>query len=242
MALEFIQEIQESRLISNKRNLKNYTYQEIADIAFLYFLTIQILRNELEYMTRIKKYVSATTRFYNFDTYRSSGNDLYQLLHVLYNHSAQKELKNYKKFVHPTVRSQALVIWLNNISAPRNNAKDHRLLFAIENGFDIKNTSYKAIRRLVEEWDGITQTQKQLSITRLLQAMRAHAPKSELLPWLEQFARKRKLEIEDAANPEQQHSAQTKSSNNMLAKAAIYTGTAVAGFAGGVALHRWLKK
>lgn len=242
MSFEFLQEIQESRLISNKRNLKNYTYAEISEITFLYFLAIQILRNELEYMVRIKNYVQPSIHHGNFDLHISSANDLYQLLHVVYNRTAQEQLQNFKKPNNPTIRSQTIRSWLRDISNPRDKSKDHRFLFALENGLDISNSSYKAIRRLVEEWDELTQTRKQLVMTRLLQAFRSNAGKSEILPWLEQFARKRKLEIEDAANPEEEHNGATKSSSNLLAKAAIYTGAAIGGFAGGVALHRWLKK
>lgn len=242
MSFEFISQIQESRLISNKRNLRNYTHEEIEEITFLYFLTIQILRNELEYVARINRYVSTITQHGNFDLYISSANDLYQLLHILYNKNAQTELKSANKFSMPDIRSQTIRTWLRNISDSRDKSKDHRFLFALENGLNISNNSYKAIRRLVEEWDYLTQTQKQLATTRLLQALRFKARKSELLPWLEQLSKKRNLELTDTSNPEENNDQASKSSNNVLTKAAIYTGAAVAGFAGGVALHRWLKK
>lgn len=247
MSFEFLQEIQESRLISNKRSFSNFSLKEITEIAFLYFLTLQILRNELEYKARISNYAYATLRHGNFDHYQSSGNDLYQLLYIIMNEDQHEKLKNSNRSnlsKKINLRTQTLLNWLRYIGAPSDKSKDHRFLLYLENGLNIKNSAYQAIRRLVEEWNTLNTTQKELSITRLLQAMRSKARKSELLPWLEQYAKKRKLELTDVANPEEETSTGINNykSGSIWHKAAVYTGAAVAGVAAGIAFNRWRKK
>lgn len=247
MSFEFLQEIQESRLISNKRSFSNFSLREVADITFLYFLTLQILRSELEYKARINTYTQNTIRHNNFEHYQSSGNDLYQLLYMIMNEDQHEKLKNSNRSNlsnRINLRTQTLLSWMHYIGAPANKSKDHRFLLYLENGLNIKTPAYKAIRRLVEEWDTLNTTQKELSITRLLQAMRAKAKKSELLPWLEQYAKKRKLELTNVANPEEETSIGINNykSGNIWHNAAVYTGAAVAGVAAGIAFNRWRKK
>jgi len=247
MSFKFLQEIQESRLISNKRSFSNFSLTEITEITFLYFLTLQILRNELEYKARIDNYAAATIRHGNFETYQRSGNDLYQLLFIVSNDDEHDKLSghsNSKLSNRINLRTQTLLTWLRYIDRPLDTNKDHRFLLYLENALNIKNPAYKAIRRLVEEWDTLNTTQKELSITRLLQAMRSKAKKSELLPWLEQFARKRKLELIDAHNPEEETPSRINSykSGNVWHKAAVYTGAAVAVVVAGIAFNRWRKK
>src|SRR5690606_22641112 len=74
----------------------------------------------------------------------------------------------------------------------------------LENSLNIDRSDYKSIRRLVTEWQNITDQARSLAVTRLLLAFRAKARRSELLPVLEKLAKIKKYEIKGAKNPEKE--------------------------------------
>ena len=208
MAFEFIKDLNESRLFSSKSNYSRYTLREVTDITFLNFLTIQVLRNEIEYKNKIRSYVYNTLAHRDYKKYQSSGNDLYQLLYIIFN--AEELVNDLKRNDYSnnslarriSIRKEAVNLWLTNVYKPINTVIDHRFLYSLEQSLKIENQSYKAIRKMVECWGDITPDKKQLAVTRLLQALRYKASRSELLPWLERFSRDKSLEIKNVDNAE----------------------------------------
>jgi hypothetical protein len=65
---------------------------------------------------------------------------------------------------------------------------------------------------MASEWTTLTDEQRQLTMTRLLMAVRKRMPRSELLHNLEVLASHKKLEIAGANNPEEEDNQPTKGS------------------------------
>lgn len=207
MAFEFIKDLNESRIFSSRSNFGRYSLREVANGAFLYFLTIQILRNELEYKNKIKQYSYSVIQYQGYDNYKSTGNDLYQFLYILKNaEELSDELKNEGNNLRlaKRIRINKLAIhqWLNNVYKPIHTSIDHRFLYDLEQSLVITDYSYKAIRRMVEEWPDLTTDQRQHAITRLLQALRYKYARSELLPWIDDYSRRRGYELKGVDNAE----------------------------------------
>lgn len=210
MAFETLKDLTESRIIRSKHNLRKYNLRDIADLTFVYFLTLQVLRSEFEFAPKAKEYARKTLQgSSSFDNWRPGGTDLYFLVyisHMLENAEGWDQMKN-KNANEILARRIDLKIgpiklWLRNIDKQPDRSKDHRFLYGLEQQLVIRESNFKSVRRLVEEWEGITDHQRRLSVTRLLQALRHHAPNSELLPYLERLSRKRRFEIKGVCNPE----------------------------------------
>ena len=241
MNFEFIQTIQESRLFSNKKTFNNYNLRELSELTFLYFLAVQILKHEYEFQDRIQNYFRYFFLTVPFGKYSANGNDLHQLFYIITNKDSHKDLKSASKYSDLSEKilldKQKVALYINSIGDTSSLSKDHRFLFYLEDALNIKDTSYKAIRRLVEDWPELNHNQKELAVTRLLQAFRIRARKSELLPWLESLSKKRNLELKNVHNSETDKNI-SKSQDHLNNKL-IHTGAEKNSIGGGMGFNRW---
>lgn len=233
---EFIGDLCESSLISHKSRLKGYDAKDIADLIYLNFLALQILKSEFDTYPFARDYARKTFQLNNFDQFRQGGTDLYVLIHTLFgknNKDALEKLKNQKAnefFLKKLNYSKTDVRrWYSDLINNKSNpAQDSRFFLKLENGLQISTSDYKSIRRFASKWNDVENHAKQLAMTRLLFAFKSRARRSELLPVLEKLSKKKKYKIAGAKNPEK-----SKPGKGLLKKLAI--GGAVAGAAAGVA-------
>jgi hypothetical protein len=138
----------------------------------------------------------------NFNKWLNSSTDLYVILYGLTSNElddpdSEKFLKNLP-FGH-----NLLIKWLRGIASDKLRDSDHRAFFVrLDFNFKINNSSIKAIRRLVMDWKNLSQHEKGLATTRLLQLLRARAPKSEILANFINMARDKDLILGDVCDPE----------------------------------------
>lgn len=242
MSYEFIKQLTESSLIRNTKTLKNFSARDMADLIFLYFVGLQILRSDFEGNPQAVQYAAKTNTWGSIDTFRSAATDLYILMHTLFgsnnesslnmldNQEASKLLLQNLQFDYPQAKK-----WLNDVaSGKEQSSKDNQFLMKLESMLLIKNGDYRSIRRLAVEWDDIDQQAKQLAMTRLLMALRARAKKSEILPMLEKVAKDNKLEIPNVKNPEVE-----QPTNKYLKGAAI--GAAIGGAIVANSIRKFIK-
>ena len=228
---EVFGEICESTLIGYRNQLKTYDAKQIADLIFLYFIALQVLKSNFSSVPFASDYASSTNNG-SFDNFNLSGTDLDILIHALFgknNESAFNILNNQeasrafrKKLNFNAIDAKR---WLSNIKNV-NVDTDQQFLLRLENGLRIDNSNYKSMRRLAGEWTDLNQDSRQLVMTRLLFAFQTHAAKSELLPALNKVAKTQNLVIKDASNPEK---AKPRTSNFLKVLglgAAITTGVA----------------
>ena len=198
----------ESRLIRNKQMIETYNARDIADLIFLYFIILTILKKDFAGAPIAGAYAKHAIRFGNWDDWRFAYNDLGALIFTLFgkNKSAvtlkdpeASEMLMKRMSFDETLTKQ----WLRDVvrGIDRSN-RDRRFLLNLERKLAIDNTSYKAIRRLASEWTTLSKSQRRLITTRLLQALRVRARKSELLRIIEAMARSSDLEIKGANNAE----------------------------------------
>ena len=195
MELEFITELCESRLIRQKKQIKQFTAKDAADLVFLYCCTLTILKNEFKYAPVASSYAKKTVMFNNWDVFRMNGTDLYVLLVGLVGTDDTSSLFSDKEasqlFVdNVKVNQTQLKTWFRFTGKARvNKSFDSQFLFRLERQLQVNNSQYKSIRRLASDWANLKHGQKTLVITRILQAFRARARRSELMPFMVKLAK-----------------------------------------------------
>jgi hypothetical protein len=246
--------LSESSLIRSISSVNRYNARDIADLTFLYCITLHLLRVDWASATFARTYANKTLIHGDWTHEHLNGTDLYQLLHITLTHSNNfiAHLRNKEasqQLLHDIVLSEYDVKrFLRNIAS--NNYNDdlsERLLLRMEQQLRISITNYKSVRRIASDWNQphITQQGKELAVTRLLQAMRHRAVTGDLVHALQQFAQREKLEIADACDPEtgrhcDPQSAPSKMS--MLKKLVVGAGLGLGAFYLGRAIAKGLSK
>jgi len=203
--------IKESSLFSSFSSVNRYNARDIADLTFLYLVSLHVLRAEWETAPFAKHYAQQTMAHGGFDNPHISNTDLYQLLNITLHHSQNylNHLKNQKAsetLIHDLMLdSHDVLRFLRNVAGSKyNDELSAMLLFRFERELRISVTNYKSFRRICSDWNSshIDDEAKSLAITRLLQAMRYRAFKGDLIKPLQRMANENKLEIKDACDPE----------------------------------------
>ena len=251
MELEFINELCESRLVRQKKQIKQFTAKDAADLVFLYACTITILKNEFKYAPTAMAYAHKTRMYSNWNVFRTNGTDMYVLLcgligtddtnKLMADQEASQVFRN-----SLTVNQPQLKQWLAYSAKGRIDKQvDGQFLFRLEKQLRVDNEQYKAIRRLAADWGNLKHGQKTLIITRCMQAFRIRARRSELYPVLMKLSKEKKFipvnKKGKAVAPRDMELAQpaaTKGGMSTRSKIAIGIGLPVATAIGGFALGR----
>ena len=179
-------------------NLRN-----VADFAFLDMIASFILSNEYESAALAKNYADKTISYRNFLRPRLSGTDLYVSMNILANpdsifsktiksHPEADEILRSKIKVHtPTIKRYLDLLADNKMTT--NDASV--LLLRIEKQLNITDSKLKSIRRLAQEWPALTDMQRELVISRMLQYYHKFAKRSELSVFLSDLAKRKGYEI-----------------------------------------------
>jgi len=237
----------EARLIRSKQMLSNYNAKDIADLIFLYFLLLTILKKDFNAAPIAAAYAKTTLQAGNWDNWRFSYNDLGMMIHTLFGKKNQREQlrdqeqnKNFYKKI--SFKEQDAKNWLRDAvrGLDRGN-RDQRFLLNLERGLQIDNSNYRSIRRLVPNWQNLTHGEKSLVVTRLLHAFRIRARKSELFLVLDALAKANNLEIKNTVNPEKQSAASDEKAS-LMKRAATSAGLSVAAVGIGGAHGMWRAK
>jgi len=199
--------LSESRLIPAQRSLKGYDPEELAELAYLYIISLRIMLAEDDTRNWTESYCQKTARGSNFTKWRTDGTDLYVLLHSLADDTEDigddKEDADYFRDrinIYPAM----IYRWIVAGSHGRQSESDTKRLFVrLDSMFRIKNGSMRAIRRLVQDWPDLDEKDCRLAMTRLLQFMRSRASRGELTPYLNRLSHIRRLELHDVSNPEE---------------------------------------
>jgi len=198
----------ESKLIRSKQMLGSYNAKDVADLIFLYFIVLTILKKDFNSATIAAGYAKHTMRTGNWDSWRYSYNDLALLIHTLFGKdntaSFLKDQEQNATFMKKVrFNEQEAKNWLRDVvrGLDRTN-RDRRFLLNLERNLAIDDSNYRSMRRMSSEWTTLTHGERSLVVTRLLHAFRVRARKSELFRVLEAMAKANNLEIKNAKNPE----------------------------------------
>jgi hypothetical protein len=230
MELEFINELCESRLIRQKKQVGRFTAKDAADLVFLYACCLNILKNEFKYAPVAAAYAKKTVMYNNFDVFRINGTDMYVFLVGLLGTDDTSNLFSDKQasdmFISGLrVNQPQLKEWLRLTAKGKTGSVDAQYLFRLERQLKIDNSQYKSIRRLATDWVNLNHGQKTLVITRILQAFRSRAVRSELMPVMTSLAKEKKyVPKEPVKDMEKAQPASTKGGMSTRSKIALGIG------------------
>jgi hypothetical protein len=194
-------------------------------------ITLYILYNDYNAAPIAQAYAQNTFKYRNFDQYRQSASDLYVALNQIKTGAAKDSKASIQrsKVKLPEAKLRQFFTAISN-GQPVPGVK--AFFMELERGLDIQNSNYRSVRRLAADWSNLTNGQKKLVVTRLLQFYRTKAIRSELYPVLKKYAASNNLELANVDNAE-------KKGLGIAAKTAIAT---AGGYAAGRLLGKWLAK
>jgi len=173
MDLSLVKDLNESSQYRTKYSLASASTRDIANHAFIDMIVLWILYNEYDYAPSAIEYANKTTRYGGFNTYRQSSTDLYMTLYILIskNSGLTSGDPNSKIFLDRiTPNSLEIQNYLKRIYRNELTAVSARQFFQkIERDLKIDDSNYRSVRRLAQNWGLLSNNQKSLIVTRIIQ-------------------------------------------------------------------------
>jgi hypothetical protein len=203
--MKFLQSLSESQLLSSTTAFRKYSGRQIADLVYLHIIALRILATEPTSKEFAADYATRSVRYMGFGKWYQSATDLHLLIYALLDEHVDLKMPESSQEFRQSLYfdENAIRLWAKDIARGHiNEARTKKMFLHLDGEFQMKDTSMKAIRRLVQDWPHVTVRQKQLSMTRLLQMLRVRARRSDVLVRLERLAHQMNLEMHNVNNPE----------------------------------------
>jgi hypothetical protein len=198
--LQLINTLSESRLFRNKKIADDVDLDDAASLAFTYLMLLNVLNKDYDYAPLAAEYSKRTVAFRNFNTFRTSGTDLYIALNRMMGKD-QKEDNDKDAIARKRIKpnNTDLVQYLTHLGNSKNNpAYEQKMLMRFQRQLNVQDSMLKSLRRLVGDWDNLNQNQRALVVTRIVQYMRKKAPRSEMMQPLLKFQRRGNFMVDDS--------------------------------------------
>lgn len=230
--MSFIKDLTEAKALRTQRGL-NLSAEQIAENVYLNILALQAMRFDPNTARQASEYAKKTLQYQDFSNIRTTGTDLHNWVAVLNNPG------RYETHIGPVGKSSMPVLqfkrYLRNVAQGKSDPNyDKQFLMSLERNLGIKNSQYRAVRRMLSDWNRLYGSERKQSATRLVQALRAKSPQSDLRSSYEGFMRKGGYEMDDVENQED------KRSGSLLGKAATLAAAGVGGYYLGKKFGHWL--
>lgn len=200
----------ESRQYRNVSSIKSLNLRNVADFAFLDFLSLYILYNEYETAPVAARYADKTIFFRNFSKAKLSGTDLYVSLNILsdptsifsqkisQNPESDSILRSKVKVDLPTVKRYLDLMADNKLD------KDSAttLLLRLEKQLNVTDSKLRSLRRLVQDWPALNSMQQELAVTKMLQYYKKYTKRSEMAVFIGDLASGKGYEMRGGVDSE----------------------------------------
>ena len=175
--LDFINELAESRIYRNADGLKGKSAEDIAKIAYLTVMMLEVLR--FQDKSSAKSYAQKTLPFQQFQGMRTSATDLHNLLVAL---ASQDEYENKIKTNYninvPTLQFKRYLRDVDN--GYKNIPMDRNFFLELERYFKISDSNLKGIRRHVMDWHRTSDSEKVVVVRKIKQLANAITIQNDL--------------------------------------------------------------
>lgn len=190
MIYSFINNLCESHLIPSKVLLKHWDAKKLAELCYLYFLALRILLDTPDTRDWAKRYCIKAGENNDFATWRTTGNDLYVMLHALSVDPDDTDDQADAKFLDRLNITPGIIRhWLRQATHPQTR-ETHRLFMRLDSMFRIDSAAMRSLRLTVMEWDKTDEDEQHDVVVKLIQMIHTRAPgNSEVLPELKRLDR-----------------------------------------------------
>ena len=201
MLTPFLQYVSEARIVRRQSDLQRYTFQEITERIYLSFLTLSLLKNFSQTAVFVKSYGASTLTYGEFTRVRGTANDLHNMLAIVAGDpSVVEKLANKNAAMALRQRQSVPILAIRRYL--RSFKNDYEFLTQLESALGINNLDYKNLRRAISDYPKLDSKRKQLTTTRLLQALKAKLSSTDLQKQAQKFANKQKLELDNVVDAE----------------------------------------
>ena len=220
MLTPFLQYVSEARVVRRQADLQRYTFQEITERIYLSFLALTLLRNFDQTQGFVKQYAANTLLYGSFDRVRTTANDLHNMLAIVAGDpEITKKLANKNAAMALRQRQTDPEMLIRRYL--RSFANSYRFLSQLEVALGINNTDYKNLRRAIADYVNLDAKRKKVTVTRLLQALKAKLAGTDIQRKTQEFADKQKLELDNVVDAERTVAGATVSPDELVAYRAL---------------------
>jgi len=205
--MDFIKDLHEARMTKDNGSSRKLTYTDCGERTYLILLALETMRQYPDFRGYVERYCKKTSGFELYKYYRIMGTDLYNFIYFLVgDDSAQDKLKDPGAAKQLKKKTNIPVADINRyiqyLAQGRSPSSVSGMFMKLENGLNITNADYKAIRRNLANFNKLTKAEKRLLSTRLIFAVRAKLRSSDIIEDFEKFASVKDLEKASAIDPE----------------------------------------
>jgi hypothetical protein len=237
--LKLVNTLSESRLFRTKKMTSDVNINDAADIVFVHFLILNIFNKDYDFAPLAGDIASRTMSYRNFDYFRTNGTDMYMALNRLMGKDGDKDADERDEIAKSRLMLQKpdILRFLTHYSNNRSDTSfEQRYLLRYQRNLNVQDGMLKSVRRLVGDWDNLSQNQRALVVTRLVQWMRRKARLAEIMPALLKLQKRGNYIVDDSEDKKK------KLWDKPAVKAAVGVGAVIGGIAGAKALGRRLGK
>ena len=199
--LQLVNTLSESRLFRTKKMASDVNINDAADLVFVHFLVLNIFNKDYDFAPLASSIASRTMSFRNFDYFRTNGTDLYMALNRLMgkDNDIGDDEKDEIALERISINKPDVLRFLLHYSNNKvDRSFEQRMLLRFQGQLNVQDGMLKSVRRLVGDWDNLSQNQKALVVTRLVQWMRRRARLAEIAPALLKLQRRGNYNVDDA--------------------------------------------
>jgi len=185
--LQLVNTLSESRLFRTKKMANDVNIDDAAELVFVHFLILNIFNKDYDFAPLAGDIASRTMVYRNFDYFRTNGTDMYMAFNRLMgkDNDIGDDKKDEIAKSRLSLQKADILRFLLHYSNNRSDASfEQRYLLRYQRNLNIQDGMLKSVRRLVGDWDNLSQNQKALVVTRLVQYMRRKARLAEIMPAL----------------------------------------------------------
>ena len=198
--LQLVNSLSESRLFRTKKMANDVNINDAADLVFCHFLVLNIFNKDYDFAPLASDVASRTMVYRNFDYFRTNGTDMYMALNRLMGKdndigdNEKDEIAKSRLSLHKADVLRFLLHYSNNRS---DSSFEQRYLLRYQRNLNVQDGMLKSVRRLVGDWDNLSQNQRALVVTRLVQWFRRKARLAEIFPALLKLQRRGNYTVDD---------------------------------------------
>ena len=198
--LQLVNSLSESRLFRTKKMASDVNINDAADLVFCHFLVLNIFNKDYDFAPLASDVAGRTMSYRNFDYFRTNGTDLYMALNRLMgkdNDIGDDEKDDIAKGRLSLQKPYILRFLLHYSNNRVDVSFEQRMLLRFQGQLNVQDGMLKSVRRLVGDWDNLSQNQRALVVTRLVQWFRRKARLAEILPALLKLQKRGNYTVDD---------------------------------------------
>ena len=205
--MNFIHSLYEARMTRDTRDQKVLTYTDCCERTYLSLLVLELLTKYARHRASARAYAKRTVGSTNYDKFKMSATDLYNFIYfVTGDQDAMNKLKDPKGAMalrkKTTMPLMAVNRYLSRMSVGSMQRGNTQLFLNLESALNIRNTTYKAVRRALLDFDSLSTKDRENTVTKLVHAVRAKLRSSDIIDDLERLVADNNLETGRVADNE----------------------------------------